>query len=57
MSVVVIGNSSVGKTNLLGRWMEDKFEATSATISIEFSQKGFRVDGKVIKIQVLVVLF
>lgn len=32
--------------------MDDKFEATSATISIEFSQKGFRVDGKVVKVQV-----
>eukprot|EP01126_Amoeba_proteus_P057344 TRINITY_DN7294_c0_g1_i1.p1 TRINITY_DN7294_c0_g1~~TRINITY_DN7294_c0_g1_i1.p1 ORF type:complete len:227 (-),score=53.01 TRINITY_DN7294_c0_g1_i1:407-1087(-) len=49
--VVIIGKSSVGKTNLLGRWMDDKFEPSTATISVEFSQKGFRVDGKLIKVQ------
>jgi len=49
--IVIIGNSGVGKTGLLGRWMKNKFEGTSATISVEFSTKTFMVDGKVVKVQ------
>jgi len=49
--VIIIGNSGVGKTNLLGRWMTDKFEAKSATISTDVALKTFEVGGKLIKIQ------
>jgi len=49
--VIIIGDSGVGKTNLLGRWMEDKFNATSATINVEFATKSFQVSNKVVKVQ------
>jgi small GTP-binding protein len=49
--VIVIGDSGVGKTNLLGRWMEDRFNATSATINVEFATKTFKVQNKAVKVQ------
>jgi len=49
--VILVGESGVGKTKLLGRWVEDKTGDTSSTINVEFASKSFRVDGKIIKIQ------
>jgi len=49
--IIIIGESGVGKTKLLGRWVEGKSLETSATINVEFASKCFRVDGKVIKVQ------
>jgi small GTP-binding protein len=48
---VILGNSGVGKTTVLGRWMDNQFTITSATISVEFSNKSFKVDDKLIKVQ------
>jgi len=48
--IIVVGNSSVGKTNLLGRWLDNAFEPTSATIAVEFSNKTFEVDGHIVRI-------
>lgn len=50
-SVVILGNSGVGKTTVLGRWIDNQFTVTSATISVEFSNKSFRVDDQLIKVQ------
>lgn len=50
-SVVILGNSGVGKTTVLGRWIDNQFTVTSATISVEFSNKSFRVDDKLVKVQ------
>eukprot|EP01124_Arcella_intermedia_P004745 TRINITY_DN1271_c0_g1_i1.p1 TRINITY_DN1271_c0_g1~~TRINITY_DN1271_c0_g1_i1.p1 ORF type:complete len:732 (-),score=144.06 TRINITY_DN1271_c0_g1_i1:14-2209(-) len=49
--VIIIGNSGVGKTNLLGRWLENKFATTSATINVEFAAKVFNINGKIVKVQ------
>lgn len=49
--IVVIGNSGVGKTNLLFRWLDNTFERTSSTIAIEFSTKSFNIDNNVVKVQ------
>eukprot|EP01124_Arcella_intermedia_P025211 TRINITY_DN4456_c0_g1_i1.p1 TRINITY_DN4456_c0_g1~~TRINITY_DN4456_c0_g1_i1.p1 ORF type:complete len:572 (-),score=156.49 TRINITY_DN4456_c0_g1_i1:38-1753(-) len=49
--IIIIGNSGVGKTNLLGRWMTDKFENRSATISADVSFKTFLVNEKIVKVQ------
>eukprot|EP01128_Nolandella_sp_AFSM9_P000580 TRINITY_DN10730_c0_g1_i1.p1 TRINITY_DN10730_c0_g1~~TRINITY_DN10730_c0_g1_i1.p1 ORF type:complete len:1140 (-),score=217.46 TRINITY_DN10730_c0_g1_i1:96-3515(-) len=51
LKIIIIGDSNVGKTNLLGRWMDDKFGATSATINVEFATKTFQVDRQIVKIQ------
>jgi len=48
--IIVVGNSGVGKTNLLGRWLDNTFEPTSATIAVEFSNKTFEVDGHIIRV-------
>jgi len=49
--IIIIGNSGVGKSNLLGRWLSDRFETKSATIAADVSFKSFEVDGKLIKVQ------
>jgi len=49
--IIIIGNSGVGKTNLLGRWMTDKFSPTTATISVDVAFKTFIINQKKIKVQ------
>lgn len=49
--VIIIGDSGVGKTNLLGRWIKNEFAFTSvATINVDWSSKCFRVKDKLIQI-------
>lgn len=52
--VVLIGDSAVGKSNLLLRYTHNKFEADSReTIGVEFATRSIRVaDGKTIKAQI-----
>jgi len=47
--IIIIGSSGVGKTNLLWRWMDDKFSQRSATINVEFATKTFQVNEKLVK--------
>eukprot|EP00965_Chrysotila_dentata_P137200 4538141-Pleurochrysis_carterae.AAC.2 len=47
--VVIIGDSGVGKSNLLRRFTHDEFHADSrATIGVEFARRSVRIDEKVI---------
>ncbi|KAL3616019.1 Ras-related protein RABA5c [Castilleja foliolosa] len=51
--VVVIGDSAVGKSNLLSRFARDEFDHNSkATIGVEFQTQVVLIDGKEIKAQV-----
>ncbi|KAL8496214.1 hypothetical protein ACS0TY_020071 [Phlomoides rotata] len=51
--VVVIGDSAVGKSNLLSRFARDEFDHNSkATIGVEFQTQVVDIDGKEIKAQV-----
>ncbi|CAF0999705.1 unnamed protein product [Adineta steineri] len=51
--LVLIGDSSVGKSNLLLRFTRNEFRLdTQSTIGVEFSNKGLVVEGKKIKAQV-----
>ncbi|KAL6506518.1 Ras-related protein RABA5b [Orobanche gracilis] len=51
--IVVIGDSAVGKSNLLSRFARDEFDHNSkATIGVEFQTQVVVVDGKEIKAQV-----
>ena len=44
LKIVLIGDSGVGKTNLLSRFTCDKFnQATEATIGVEFATKTMEV--------------
>ncbi|KAL4304818.1 hypothetical protein AHAS_Ahas16G0016300 [Arachis hypogaea] len=51
--VVLIGDSSVGKTQLLARFARNEFSADSkATIGVEFQTKTLIIDTKTIKAQI-----
>jgi len=50
--IVIVGDSGVGKTNLLSRYTQNKFENESkATVGVELQSKVYNINGKVIKIQ------
>ncbi|KAI3450805.1 hypothetical protein Pfo_007470 [Paulownia fortunei] len=51
--IVVIGDSAVGKSNLLSRFARDEFDHNSkATIGVEFQTQVVELDGKEVKAQV-----
>ncbi|KAK7293198.1 hypothetical protein RJT34_16061 [Clitoria ternatea] len=51
--VVLIGDSAVGKSNLLSRFARNEFDANSkATIGVEFQTQVVEIDGKEIKAQI-----
>jgi Ras-related protein Rab-11A len=50
LSVVLIGDSGVGKSNLLSRFTRNEFNLDSkSTIGVEFATKSIQVDAKTIK--------
>mmetsp|Transcript_25208 Transcript_25208/g.63309 ORF Transcript_25208/g.63309 Transcript_25208/m.63309 type:complete len:221 (-) Transcript_25208:39-701(-) len=50
--VVLIGDSGVGKSNLLSRFTRGEFSLeTKSTIGVEFATRSIQVDGKTIKAQ------
>ena len=50
LKVVIIGDSGVGKTNLLYRFTKNKFNIDSrATIGVDFSAKNMKVNDLVVK--------
>uniref|UniRef100_A0A7S3DJV3 Uncharacterized protein n=1 Tax=Palpitomonas bilix TaxID=652834 RepID=A0A7S3DJV3_9EUKA len=51
--VVLIGDSGVGKSNLLSRFTRNEFNLESkSTIGVEFATRSIKVDGKVLKAQI-----
>ncbi|OMP02604.1 Small GTPase superfamily [Corchorus olitorius] len=51
--LVLIGDSGVGKSNLLSRFTRNEFNLESkSTIGVEFATKSLSIDGKVIKAQI-----
>ncbi|KAI3823958.1 hypothetical protein L1987_05404 [Smallanthus sonchifolius] len=51
--VVLIGDSGVGKSNLLSRFSKNEFSLDSkSTIGVEFATRSIQVEGKVIKGQI-----
>jgi len=51
--IVVIGDSGVGKTNILSRFIDGEFVlASKPTIGVEFATKYMEVEGNVIKLQI-----
>ena len=50
--VVIVGDSSVGKTNLVKRFMNNTFiKDSKATVGVEFMSKTFVVNKKVFKVE------
>ncbi|CAA7405009.1 unnamed protein product [Spirodela intermedia] len=51
--VVIIGDSAVGKSNLLSRYARNEFNINSkATIGVEFQTQCMDIDGKEVKAQI-----
>jgi len=51
--VVLIGDTGVGKSNLLSRFARNEFNIESkSTIGVEFATKSIECDGKIIKAQI-----
>ncbi|KAL2160093.1 hypothetical protein VTH06DRAFT_1748 [Thermothelomyces fergusii] len=51
--VVLIGDSGVGKSNLLSRFTRNEFNLDSkSTIGVEFATRSIQIDGKTIKAQI-----
>ncbi|CAN6552397.1 unnamed protein product [Malus baccata var. baccata] len=51
--IVIIGDSAVGKSNLLSRYSRNEFNAHSkATIGVEFQTQIMQIDGKEVKAQI-----
>jgi len=51
--VVLIGDSGVGKSNLLSRFTRNEFHLESkSTIGVEFATRSINVDGKTVKAQI-----
>lgn len=51
IKVIVIGDSTVGKTALLLKYVEGVYTSTTMTIGIDFKNKNINIDGNDIKMQ------
>lgn len=53
LKIVLIGDSGVGKTNVLSQFVRNQFNPDSkTTIGVEFATKTIRVDDKTVKAQI-----
>ncbi len=51
IKIVIVGDSNVGKTNILNRFVSNDFSADSrATVGVELSSKSYKINGKIIKL-------
>lgn len=50
--VIIVGDSGVGKTNLLGRYVNDTFELSSkSTIGLDMNTKTVVINGRRVRVQ------
>ena len=53
LKYIIVGDSSVGKTNLLMKFIQNKFtEEYLTTIGVEFGTKNMKINNKVYRIQI-----
>ena len=53
IKVILIGDSAVGKTNIMGKYLKGQFlENSKATVGVEFGSKLFNIDNHKIKAQI-----
>ena len=51
--VVLVGDSFVGKTNIMSKYLKNEFHDDSkATVGVEFGSKQFNIEGHTIKVQI-----
>lgn len=52
IKIIIVGDSGVGKTNLLKRYTKNDFDSgTRATIGVDFSATEYEYKNRIIKIQ------
>ena len=52
LKIVIIGDSGVGKTNLLKRFVSNTFDQSSkATVGVEFMSKTYKINKQIFKIE------
>ena len=44
LKIIFIGNSNVGKTSIINRYIKNQFDATHPTISVAFEKKKLKID-------------
>jgi len=53
MKLILVGDSGVGKTNILSKYLKNNFDPDSkATVGVEFGTKNIEIDNKKIKVQI-----
>ena len=51
--LILIGDSAVGKSNILLKYLKNEFDQNSrATVGVEFGTKNVLINGKKVKIQI-----
>ena len=51
--IVLIGDTSVGKTNILSKYLTNEFDPDSkATVGVEFGTKDFKIENNIVKVQI-----
>ena len=51
--IILIGDSSVGKTNILSKFLNNEFDENSKpTVGVEFGSKNFQIEDNIIKAQI-----
>ena len=51
--IVLIGDTSVGKTNILSKYLSNEFDPDSkATVGIEFGTRDFKIENNTVKVQI-----
>ena len=51
--IVLIGDTSVGKSNILSKYLTDEFDPDSkATVGVEFGTKNFKIENNIVKVQI-----
>ena len=51
--IILIGDSGVGKTNILSKFIKNEFEERlKPTVGVEFGSKNFTIDGYLVKAQI-----
>ena len=51
--LIIVGDTNVGKTNIMSKYIKDQFNITSkSTIGVEFGTKILEIDNKKVKAQI-----
>ena len=51
--LIIVGDTNVGKTNIMSKYIKDQFNITSkSTIGVEFGTKILKIDNKKVKAQI-----